>query len=245
MRKITNPNRLAPLVFLLAIMIVAGIAATPATLAKPNAPTARATGNPGEMTISWDRVPGAQYYTVGWINWTQGMAVLDAGGDWTSLFHYSTVLGSQTTYTVSGLVGGDNHHAIIRATDVVNGRFRGGYSEWSGWSSAIQPASPPPPAPGDADSSVLTRPANSPNCRVGQRLAPGASCNFKLGDSNDDWTFGVIAGDNRNGHGILWTPFDDVQVLRSWPNRPYQYSIGDQVFRVQYDNNAWVVRQLN
>ena len=67
MRKIS-----AHTLLLLAVIMIASIAAMPATLAKPPAPTARATGNPGEITISWGRIQGAEYYTVGWINWTRG-----------------------------------------------------------------------------------------------------------------------------------------------------------------------------
>ena len=134
--------RVIPLFVLLATFALAGIAATPAVLTQPVAPNIQATANGGELEITWDRVPGAQFYTVGWINWTEGKPVLDAGGDWLSLFHYTTVAGHRTSYTVKGQIGGDNHYAIIRATDVsgTSGRFGGGYSTWSSWSS--RPAQP-------------------------------------------------------------------------------------------------------
>ena len=135
----TNIHKLLSLLVLLVVFGLAGVAATPAVLTQPAAPTARATANGGEMTISWSSIPGAQYYTIGWVNWTEGQPIHTAGGDWHSLFHYTTVRGGETTYTVKGLNGGDNHHAIIRATDV-NDRFGGGYSGWSGWSPAVQPA---------------------------------------------------------------------------------------------------------
>ena len=124
--------RISPLFILVAALLIAGIAATPATLAQPDGPSVQATSNGGEIVISWDRVSGAQYYTVGWVNWTKGKPVSDAGGDWLSLFHYTTVLGSETNYTVKGLEEGKDHYAIIRATDVGGaGRFGGGYSQWS------------------------------------------------------------------------------------------------------------------
>ena len=135
-----KPARALTLIALVATLLVAGIAATPAQLASPAAPTVQATGNAGEIVISWNQVPGAQYYTVGWINWTKGQPVSAAGGDWLSLFHYTTVVGSTTSYTVSGLDAGDNYYAIIRATDTGD-RFGGGYSQWSAWSTtAAQPA---------------------------------------------------------------------------------------------------------
>ncbi len=131
-------KKIVPLFVLVAALLIAGIAATPAVLSKPVAPTIEATTNAEEVTITWNRIPGAQYYTVGWINWTEGKPVLDAGEDWLKLFHYTTVPGDETSYTVKGQVGGDTHYAIIRATDVegtTNGRFGGSYSTWSDWSS--------------------------------------------------------------------------------------------------------------
>ena len=136
-------KKIVPLFVLVAALSIAGIAATPAVLSKPVAPTIAATANAEEVTITWDSIPGAQYYTVGWINWTEGAPVLDAGEDWLKLFHYTTVPGDETSYTVKGQVGGDTHYAIIRATDVegtTNGRFGGSYSAWSDWSS--RPAQP-------------------------------------------------------------------------------------------------------
>ena len=127
----------------MAIIVIAGIAATPATLAKPDAPQVYATAKAGEMVIAWNPVPGAQYYTVGWVNWTDAKEVSDSGEDWLHLFTYTTVPGRVTSHVVKGLDGGDDHYGIIRATDVagVDGRFGGGYSPWSSWSpSPAQPS---------------------------------------------------------------------------------------------------------
>ena len=97
------------LLLLILVTSIGAVAATPAVLPQPGGPTVQATSNGGEIIISWDRVSGAQYYTVGWVNWTDGKPVSDAGGDWLSLFHYTTVLASETSYTVKGLDGGDDH----------------------------------------------------------------------------------------------------------------------------------------
>ncbi len=140
MNKLT---RTIPLFVLAAALLAAGIAATPAALTKPERPSVAATENGGEIEISWASIQGAQFYTIGWINWTKGQPVETAGGDWLSLFHYTTVVGSQTSYTVQGLDEGDNYFAIIRATDLADGseRFGGSYSDWSDWSAtAAQPA---------------------------------------------------------------------------------------------------------
>ena len=124
---------------LLTAVIIASIAAAPAVLSKPDPPTVSATAAGGEVLISWSPVPGARYYTVGWINWTDGQPVSAAGGDWLSFFNYTTVPGNVTSYTVKGQDGGDDHYAIIRATDD-DDRFGGGYSPWSDWS--VSPAQP-------------------------------------------------------------------------------------------------------
>ena len=134
-------SKIVSLLVLVGALSIAGIAATPAELTQPVAPNIQATANGGELEITWDRIPGAQFYTVGWINWTEEKPVLDAGGDWLSHFNYTTVAGHRTSYTVKGQIGGDNHYAIIRATDVSgDGRFNGPYSAWSSWSS--RPAQP-------------------------------------------------------------------------------------------------------
>ena len=134
--------RFTPPLLLFAIIVIASIAAAPAQLAKPDAPVVSATANGGEILISWNPVPGAHYYTVGWVNWTDARPLSDAGQDWLSQFNYTTVPGGVTSHTVKGLDGGDDHYAIIRATDVSgnNGRFGGGWSPFSEWSSSVQPA---------------------------------------------------------------------------------------------------------
>ncbi len=196
--------KLTPLL-LFAIIIIASIAATPAQLAKPDAPTAEATANGGEMTISWDPVPGAQYYTVGWVNWTDAKPISDAGEDWLSQFYYTTVLGSETSYAVKGLDGGDDHYAIIRATDVegvAEGRFGGGWSPFSDWSSPIQPVDHTKPTSEDA--TIPGRPTASAECYVGQRLTPGQNCWFQLTPDDDVSIFAVTSSGPYDGWAQLW-----------------------------------------
>ena len=129
-------------ILLCATIIVASVAATPATLARPDAPRVHATANAGEVVIVWDPVPGAQYHTVGWVNWADAKPLSDSGEDWLHLFTYTTVRGNVTSHIVKGLDGGEDHYAIIRATDVAGneGRFGGGWSPWSEWSPPAKPA---------------------------------------------------------------------------------------------------------
>ena len=120
---------------LAAVAVVLAIGAAPATLAKPGAPTATATGNAGELLIEWHPVAGAKYYTVGWIN-LEDYASAKAAGDWLSAFHYATIPATRTSYAVTGLKPGEEYHAVAAAR--VN-RY-GGEPVWSEWSPKVQTA---------------------------------------------------------------------------------------------------------
>ena len=61
-------SKITTLLALAVIMLVTGIAATPAALAKPSQPTVSATTGAGELQVSWNSVPSAQHYTVGYAN---------------------------------------------------------------------------------------------------------------------------------------------------------------------------------
>ena len=234
-------------VFLLAIIITASIAAAPATLATPGAPTAQATANGGEMTISWNQVPGAQYYTVGWVNWTDAKPISDAGEDWLSQFYYTTVLGSETSYTVKGLDGGDDHYAIVRATDIEGaaGRFGGGWSMFSAWSLPVQPAdfTESSSQPTSEEATIPGRPTASAECYVGQQLTPGQSCWFSDTYENPDPVFAVTNGGPYHGYGQWW--FSDGFSFDSTGSHAYLWTIDsvDHIFEVTRQDSVWVVEQ--
>ena len=214
---------------------------TVATSSTPNAPTARATGNVGGMTISWDQVQGAQYYTVGWINWTKAKPLFDAGEDWLSLFHYTTILGDETSYTVNGLTGGEDHYAIIRATDVATGRFGEGYSEWSAWSStAVQPASAPQPM--SEEVAVPGPPTASAECYVGQQLTPGQSCWFQLSPRDDVSIFAVTSGGPYHGWGQVWRD-DWFRFFREPVSQSKTVDGVRHRFAMEKQGSSWVIVQ--
>ena len=125
--------KFAPIVLLLAII---SIAAAPAVLATPNAPTAAATSNAGEIVASWQSVAGAQFYTVGWIN-RNDYQQIGSSGDWLSAFHYATIPASRTSYTVNGLKAGEEYWTIIGARTT---RVGGDSPSWSAWSGLVTTA---------------------------------------------------------------------------------------------------------
>ena len=125
--------KFAPIVLLLAII---SIAAAPAALATPNAPTAAATSNAGEIVASWQSVAGAQFYTVGWIN-RNDYQQIGSSGDWQSAFHYATIPASRTSYTVNGLKAGEEYWTIIGARTT---RVGGDSPSWSAWSGLVTTA---------------------------------------------------------------------------------------------------------
>ena len=110
------------------ILLTASIAAKPATLAKSNAPTVVPTGNQGELDVSWNHVPGAQFYTIGWINKEEFQLMLSAGRDWLDAFHYATVGSAYNSHTVSGLKPVGEYCVIIGAQTY---RFGGAVPSWS------------------------------------------------------------------------------------------------------------------
>ena len=173
----TNSLRPLTLPFLALILtaligvVIAGAppAGAQSALPKPAAPTATATGNPGEIRVSWQSVSGARFYTVGWIN-RDDYDRAQAAGDWQSAFHYATVLASNTDYTVSGLKAGAQYWTIVGARTA---RFDGDPATWSDWSAGVTTAGQHGACP--TAQPTPTRPAaNTPlsNAELARRVRP-------------------------------------------------------------------------
>ena len=127
---------LVPTIFvavLIALSLVAGIS-RPA-LAQGGAP---ATGNiavrdglnPGEVVVSWDPVPQATHYRIGYVNMVQDYPLAKASvtGEWIEAFVYVdvnarnfTVSGGRAEYTLRRLAQGDRHaFTVLTSSNHVN-----------------------------------------------------------------------------------------------------------------------------
>ena len=121
-----KPARALSLIVLVATLLVAGIAAMPAQLAPPSQPTVIATANAGEFQVSWNRVAGAQHYTVGYASPDEMDRMAAAGRNRLDAFNYVTIGAANTSHTFTGLepetvywVTVGAHTQRFRATDLV------------------------------------------------------------------------------------------------------------------------------
>ena len=118
---------------LVAILLVAGVAAMPATLAEPSTPTVGPTSNAGELKATWSATAGAQFYVVGWANREEVSQMIAAGRDWLDAFHYATIPANHTGHTITGIKPDTEYAVIIGAKTT---RFGGAEPAWSQWSFA-------------------------------------------------------------------------------------------------------------
>ena len=84
--------------------------------------------NPGEAIVSWDAVPAAAYYRVGWVSLPNYEAVTDAGRDWREAFYFVDLKNAgQTSFTVSRLEPGAQHVFMVAGNSSLWGE-----PQWSG-----------------------------------------------------------------------------------------------------------------
>ena len=114
-----NWNRkVMTMVVLVATLLTAGVAAMPATLSSPTLPTVMATANPGELLITWDAVPDAQHFTVGYANLDDLNQMTEAGRNALDAFYYVTIGAAHTAHTLSGLEPGIDYYVLVVAHTV-------------------------------------------------------------------------------------------------------------------------------
>ena len=127
---------LVPTIFvavLIALSLVAGIS-RPA-FAQDGAPATRNIAirdgvNPGEVVVSWDAVPQATHYRIGYVNMIQDYPLAKASvtGEWIEAFVYVDVnarnfteSGGRVAYTLRRLAQGDRHaFTVLTSSDHVN-----------------------------------------------------------------------------------------------------------------------------
>ena len=87
---------------------------------------------PGEVIISWDAVPEATHYRIGYVNMETDYPLAKASrtGNWLEAFvdvdvetQNFTVVGGRTEYTVRRLGQGVRHAFTVRTSDNVDGAF--------------------------------------------------------------------------------------------------------------------------
>ncbi len=132
-----RPIRLVSLLSLIAISLLAGVAATPAVLTTPDTPVVVATGNAGELQVSWNRVPGAQHYTIGYANRDDVNRMGAAGRNWLDAFYYVTIDATYAGHTLRGLKPDTAYYVLIGAQTL---RFGATDLVWGAWASPVTTA---------------------------------------------------------------------------------------------------------
>ena len=101
-------------------------------LVAPSNVAAQNTANPGEVRISWDAVPDAAYYRIGWVAYADVEPIIASGGDWLEHFAFIDIENrGQTEHTITRLTPGVQYAFIMASND---GRY--GTPRWptaTGW----------------------------------------------------------------------------------------------------------------
>ena len=101
-------------------------------LVAPSNVAAQNTRNPGEVRISWDAVPNAAYYRIGWVAYSDVAPIIASGRDWLEHFAFIDIENrGQTEHTIARLTPGVQYAFIMASND---GRY--GTPRWpptTGW----------------------------------------------------------------------------------------------------------------
>ena len=101
-------------------------------LSAPSNVAAENTGNAGEVRVSWDAVPNAAYYRIGWVAYSDVAPIIASGGDWLEHFAFIDIENrGQIEHTVARLTPGVVYAFIMASND---GRY--GTPRWpssAGW----------------------------------------------------------------------------------------------------------------
>ena len=131
MKKAVIAVALSVLVALLSANVNA-VAHAQGDLVAPSNVAAQNTGNPGEVRISWDAVPDAAYYRIGWVAYSDVAPIIASGGDWLEHFAFIDIENrGQTEHVIARLTPGVQYAFIMASND---GRY--GTPRWppaTGW----------------------------------------------------------------------------------------------------------------
>ena len=105
------------LLFLALTLLVAlgSMAASPQSLPKPTVPTVAATGNPGELQVTWTAVPGTKFYTVAYFSMDELKRLGSQGKDIFDAFYMVTITADRTTFTIRNLDPNLSYSAMVGA----------------------------------------------------------------------------------------------------------------------------------
>ena len=137
------------LVALLGFVLVSsqgpGVVNAQSDLPAPGDVAAQNTGNTGEVRISWDAVPNAAYYRIGWVAYSDVAPIIASGGDWLEHFAFIDIENrGQIEHTVARLTPGVVYAFIMASND---GRY--GTPQWppaTGWAFLTLNEAPAPHA---------------------------------------------------------------------------------------------------
>ena len=129
--KITVIGLVALLGFVL-ISSQGGVVSAQSDLAAPGNVAAQNTGSAGEVRISWDAVPNAAYYRIGWVAYSDVAPIIASSGDWLEHFAFIDIENrGQSEHVITRLTPGVQYAFIMASND---GRY--GTPRWpaaTGW----------------------------------------------------------------------------------------------------------------
>ena len=202
--------------------------------------------NPGEVVISWDHVPQATHYRIGYVNMVTDypLAKASATGDWINAFIYVDenarnvpVSNGRAEYTVRRLEQNVRHaFTVLTSSNFVDTGGGGSVNSAFSWPSnprwtfhevadrgGVCPMSCPsvqPTLPAGATTLVIPPPPNR-DCVVGLQLTPGDSCKWPHPTNAGavKAAVGISSGGDYHGRPVLLWDSGNIWVHNPDRNR--------------------------
>ena len=134
---------------LLPLAIFAGaVSAQDAPMPVPTGVAAHNGNAIGEAIVSWDAVPGAAFYRIGWVALPDYQATVADGREWLEAFHFLDAANTgQTQWTLSRLAPGIQYLFTVASNDARKSNPQ--YGNWSELITLIPKPAPEPVCPAD------------------------------------------------------------------------------------------------